>query len=356
MGREILIGKHFAAVSEEGRLVEYIPDDPDEQAEDILTGRVDRIMPSAGCAFVDIGRSRSGYLPLQENSQTFAGTAVRSGDRVLVQIRKEETGEKGAFLTRDLVLPGQYVLFMPMNRHIGVSGKITDITERTRLAETGEKLAGSKFGLVFRTASADAPETELAEETERLQAEWERILQLLDQAGLAETLHHHESPGDMLIRDYEKRGIEKIIRTDELNADYRRQLETALQRNVRLPGGGNLVIDQCEAMTVIDVNSGSDTSGADQGSTIRNVNLEACSEIGIQTRLRNLSGIIIADLIDMKEKEDEDAVLRFLTEVMNRDRIKTVVHGFTSLGLVEMTRKRTGKRLAEALGKQTRQP
>ena len=141
-----------------------------------------------------------------------------------------------------------------------------------------------------------------------------------------------------------------------MNADYRRQLEAALQRNVRLPGGGNLVIDQCEAMTVIDVNSGSDTSCADQDITIRNVNLEACREIGIQARLRNLSGIIIADLIDMKEKEDEDAVLRFLTEVMNRDRIKTVVHGFTSLGLVEMTRKRTGKRLAEALGKQTRQP
>ena len=158
MERIIYLSDHFGAVAEDGRLVEYIPFRKEDCAGQILRGRVDRMMPGLGAAFVDIGRNKDGFLPLKESSQTFTEPDFRSGDRILVQIRKEETGNKGAFLTRDISLAGSYLILMPRNRFTGVSARVKDPEERSRMLRTGKALAGDRFGIVMREAAAGMPE------------------------------------------------------------------------------------------------------------------------------------------------------------------------------------------------------
>ena len=148
MVRKIICGPGFSAVTEDGVLVEYIPDDLTDQCGDILLGRTDRVMPGMNCVFVDIGRKKSGFLPMDENSESFTGGKIHSGDRILLQIKKEETGSKGAFLTRDITLPGSLVILMPMNRYIGVSNRISDESTREELRKTGLEIAVGRFGKV----------------------------------------------------------------------------------------------------------------------------------------------------------------------------------------------------------------
>ena len=220
---------------------------------------------------------------------------------------------------------------MPMNRHIGVSARITDAETRQRLAETGRRLADGQCGIVMREASAEASEAELQEELAALREKWQRI-----QAG--EDIP--AGPAEELQRDYGPKGITKILGGTELTADLRRQKQEAENRKIRLPHGGNIVIDRCEALTAIDVNSASDPGEGNRRETVIRTNMEACREIMIQTRLRNLSGILILDMIDMEDEKDRSLILEELKKVFREDRIKTVIHGYTSLGLIEMTRKR----------------
>lgn len=332
MERIIYLSDHFGAVAENGRLVEYIPFRKEDCAGQILRGRVDRMMPGLGAAFVDIGRNKDGFLPLKESSQTFTEPDFRSGDRILVQIRKEETGNKGAFLTRDISLAGSYLILMPRNRFTGVSARVKDPEERSRMLRTGKALAGDRFGIVMREAAAGMPEEMLREELDRLTTQWNEILNGADP---------EIDPEDELVRDYVPRGTERIERAEKLPPNLERQLREAEHRKIRLPNGGNIVIDRCEAMTVIDVNSASDSGEGNRRETVLRTNMEACEEIMIQVRLRNLSGILILDMIDMETEEDRACVLRALEEAFQRDRIKTVIHGYTSLGLIEMTRKRS---------------
>ncbi len=336
MERTIYGNSRFAAVEEDGRLVEYIPVAPEEASGRILRGKVHRIMTGLDCAFVDIGRKKDGFLPLQENSKSFQGGAVRSGDSLLVQIRKEETGEKGAFLSRDLTIPGSYMLLMPLNRHIGVSARIAGEETRKRLRETGARLAEGRFGLVMRAAAAEAEEETLREEMASLLAQWEAI-----ERGELSAETAAERLAAELKRDYGPRGIDRIREGEDLPPDLRRQLKEAENRTIRLPHGGNIAIDRCEAMTVIDINSGGDPGDGNRRETILRTNLEACREIMIQTRLRNLSGILILDMIDMENGTDRERVLEALGEAFREDRVKTVIHGYTALGLIEMTRKRS---------------
>ena len=341
MERTLYLNERFCAVAEDGRLVEYIPLEGEDQTGRILMGRIERIMPGLEAAFVDIGRKKAGFLPLRENSATFIGEKLRSGDRVPVQIRKEEHGDKGAYLTRDLCVPGSRLILMPMNRHIGVSARIPDEEERRRMTETGTRLAGAQTGLILREAAAGADEETLRKELHDLEARWERIRKGEDS---------NEGPGEELARDYEPRGIDRIIRDSQLPADLTRQKKEAEGRRIRLPHGGNIVIDVCEALTVIDVNSGSCPGEGNRRETVLQTNLEACREIMIQTRVRNLSGILILDMIDMDQEADRSLVLKTLTEAFRADRIKTVIHGYTSLGLIEMTRKRSRPGLDEKQG------
>ena len=345
MKREILTGPDFCALVEDGHLAEFLPGDSGEQAGDILIGRVERMMPGIGGAFVDIGRKKSGFLPLRENSGSFQGKSFASGDRVIVQIRREEHGSKGAFLSRDLALVGENVILMPMNRHIGVSRRIAVPETRAHLAETGRSIAGARFGLVIRSRGGGAGEKTLREEAEHLWAEWQELTGLEKEMGTPAVLCHRESDPEMLKKDY---GPETPIReVAELDTELRRQLRAAGERIVRLPHGGNIVIDRCEALMVIDVNTAGDTRNRNTELTFLETNAEACREIALQVRLRNLSGILLIDLIDMEAEADREKMLEVLREAFSQDRVKTVIHGYTHLGLVEMTRKRSRPELQE---------
>lgn len=347
-------------VKEDGQAVEILRDPEREETGGIFLGKVNRIALNLHAAFVDYGTRKDGFLPLEENSRSFAGGAVRSGMTVAVQVKKEAHGEKGAFLTRDLTLPGETMILMPLNRHVGVSARITDEDQRKRLNEIGHELSQGEYGIVMRSGALNADFPKLTEERDRLAAQWSE---------LAETLKNRSRPGQIfspgsmledLVRDYGPRGIDRIVTDDDGLADtmkstfatevlpteriaseIKNTLKQALKRKVNLIHGGNLVIDPCEALTVFDVNTASDMRRKSGETGYLATNLEACDEIARQVRLRNLSGMILIDMIDLKTEEDRQAVLERLRQAFEADRIKTVIHGMTELGLVEMTRKRT---------------
>ncbi len=337
----LFLSEKFCAVKEDGRLVEYIPESPEIRAGEILRGRVERIMASLQAAFVDIGRKKSGFLPLKENSLSFQGESLRSGQEVWVQIHREENGDKGAYLTRDLTVPGSSLILMPMNRYIGVSSRISDPEEREKLRKLGSSLARNRFGLVMRQAALGRTEAELADEVSVLCEKWEKARAGALEDPARRVILSSGSAAEDLLRDYGPRGIDAVVRDAEPDARMRQELRSAEERKVRLPHGGNIVVDRCEAMTVIDVNTAGNDPGSGRRDTILETNLEACREIAVQTRLRNLSGILILDMIDMETEEDRKRVLQELERAFAADRIKTHIHGFTRLGLVEMTRKRS---------------
>ena len=342
MIRKIICGPGFCAVTEDGVLVEYIPNDPSDQCGDILLGKTDRLMPGMNCAFVDIGRKKSGFLPLDENSSSFTGGKVRSGESPIVQIKKEENGTKGAFLTRDITLPGTMVILMPMNRYIGVSSRITDESVREELKKTGREIAADRFGLVMRKAAEAAAPEMIRQEAESLYETWRMTEEKASKGGKPGSLLFSCSIAERLQEDYARdSSINTVQESAETDDGIARQVRQARERTVRLPGGGNIILDRCEAMTVIDINTASAAVSGSKEQTILETNLEACGAIAQQVRLRNLSGIILIDFIDMDNETDRSMVLKRLEECFSRDRVKTVIHGWTSLGLIEMTRKRT---------------
>ena len=342
MKRIILKGPDFCAVEEDRVLVEYLRIEETGQSGDILLGTVERIMPGLGCAFVNIGRKKAGFLPLQENSQTFSGPPLKSGMKIPVQIRKEEHDGKGAFLTRDPALAGKYILLMPLNRHIGVSSRILDGEEKERLRDMGRRAAEGRTGIVLRSAATAAEMGELAAETEELLQKWEAVLEGMKNVSESGAVLFHQDPVAQLISDYESRGIDEIRETDMIPQELEKQLREAENRRIPLRSGGNIVIDRCEAMTVIDVNTGSAAGGKGKDSPFLETNLEACRAAAAQIRLRNLAGIIVIDFIDMNTEQDRESVEKELQELLKADRRKTVIHGWTRLGLMEITRKRTG--------------
>ncbi len=342
MERILYICPGSCAVTEDGILKEYLEQDPGQQCGDIIGGTVERIMPGIQGAFVKIGRKSAGFLPLRENSKTFAGETLRSGMKIPVQIRKEETGSKGAFLTRDLTLAGRTVLIMPMNRYVGVSSRITAEEDRERMRKTGLEITDGRMGIVMREAALKAEREETAAEAGRLMRVWDSVADRIRNGFDNGTVLYHQDPISLMIEDYEARGISRIIRTESMPEDLQRQLRMASERTVRLRNGGNIVIDRCEAMTVIDVNSGSARADGKNASAYLETNLSACETIAAQIRLRNLGGIILVDFIDMETEEDRNRVEKQLTDSLSLDRRKTVIHGWTKLGIMEMTRKRTG--------------
>jgi len=345
MKRLIISGSGFCAVTEDGILVEYFPAEQADECGNILLGRVDRMMPGMKCAFVDIGRKRNGFLPLDEESATFTGKPVHSGDKMIMQIKKEETGEKGVFLTRDISLPGRFVILMPMNRYIGVSGRVRNEETRRALKNIGEEIANGKYGLILRNAASETDEEEIRAEAGRLFGEWLIIRNKALEGGSPGRILRSFDPASQLREDYTAGGYEEVKETKGPDAEILAQLKLAAEKKLRLPGGGNIVIDRCEAMTVIDVNSASSGTGGTKDKNILQTNLEACKLIADQVRLRNLAGIIMIDFIDMKEETDQSLVEEQLKNCFACDRVKTVIHGWTRLGIMEMTRKRNRQEL-----------
>ena len=367
--REIYIRKAErtdVAVLEDGHLVEYLPDDGESSSEAICLGRVERIMPGMKAAFVNIGQEKAGFLPLEErNARSLP--KLQTGMSVVVQIRMEAQGVKGAFLSRDISLCGEYVLYSPMNQMCAVSSRITRERHRKKLKELAQDISSGEFGLIMRSASLEAPEESIRSEVEDLRAKWNDICKVAPTAHVPSLLYQARTAQELALAEYHPHGIDSICTNDEALAtklssyapvtlmgdnmfDIARistQVLKALDRRVWLESGGNLVFDPCEAMTVIDVNTAKFTGKDRLSDTVLQTNLEACREIARQVRLRNLSGIIIIDMIDMSSQAHRHAVLEELNKCFSADRVKTVVHGFTSLGLVEMTRKRSRPPLKE---------
>lgn len=365
------------ALLDETRLLEFYQEDTGAQSlvGSVFLGRVERVLPDVKAAFVKLGLRQNGFLPLREAEsyhRTSGSASLMTGQDVLVQVKKDPRGEKGAFLTRDIGLPGQYVLLMPRNRFVGLSRRVTDENDRTRAREMGKRIADGRFGLIVRHAALFAPVAEVQAEAEALWQMWCEIERHAQYVKAPALLHQELSMISVLLRDYAARHpIEVLSRLEppetppqgvtwrtltavEMEAAWsaarvEKQVDEALCRRVPLPGGGSLIIDEREALTTIDVNSGSAVTAADGKDLAMEENLRAAAEAARQIRLRNLSGILLIDFIDMQSDADRARVLAAMEQAASDDRVKTVIHGFTSLGLLEMTRKRTRDTLSDTL-------
>ncbi|WP_228388262.1 Rne/Rng family ribonuclease, partial [Streptomyces jumonjinensis] len=354
----------------------------------VYLGKVQNVLPSMEAAFVDIGKGRNAVLYAGEvnfealgmaNGPRRIEVALKSGQSVLVQVTKDPIGHKGARLTSQVSLPGRYLVYVPEGSMTGISRKLPD-TERARLKTILKKIVPEDAGVIVRTAAEGASEDELRRDVERLQAQWEDI-QKKAKSGNAPTLLYGEPDMTVrVVRDIFNEDFSKVIVsgdeawetihgyvshvapdlsdrlqrwTSEVDvfATYRidEQLMKALDRKVWLPSGGSLVIDKTEAMIVVDVNTGKFTGqGGNLEETVTRNNLEAAEEIVRQLRLRDLGGIVVVDFIDMVLESNRDLVMRRLLECLGRDRTKHQVAEVTSLGLVQMTRKRVGQGLLES--------
>lgn len=341
------------ALMDGAKLLEYHQENSESIVGSIIIGRVERVLPDIKAAFVRIGQPLNGFLPLKETEsyhRTMGNAALMSGQEILVQVKKAPKGGKGAFLSRDLALPGQYVLLMPCNRFVGLSKRIEAEDERTRAKNLGEKITSRRFGVIVRHAALFASEKEVEAEAQQL---WDMWLQLSEKAPHTKSpavVYTEPSMAEVLVRDYAARHpMETLEKTPEEWGFIEKQAHAALSRRVELPGGGSLVIDEREALQTIDVNSGKTVKATDGGSLALEENLRAVAEIARQIRLRNLSGIILVDFIDMEKDSERELVMQAMVDALSDDRVKNVVHGFTRLGLLEMTRKRTSDSLRDAL-------
>jgi len=341
------------ALLENGRLLEYYQEDAEKDSivGSIYLGRVERVLPDVKAAFVKIGGKPNGFLPLKEAEsyhKTSGSESLMSGQEILVQAKKAPKGDKGAFLTRDISFPGQYVLVMPCNRFVGLSKRITDSADQARAKELGKKIAQDRFGVIVRHAALFASEQEVQEEAEAFWVLWQELSQKAKCIKAPALLYTESSMVDVLVRDYGARHEIELLDEDKWQSlRMEEQLKAAIRRRVELPDGGSLIIDEREALQTIDVNSGRVVKAQEGMSLPLEENLRAIPEIVRQIRLRNLSGIILVDFIDMDTESERQAVLEKMEEALGDDRVKNVVHGFTKLGILEMTRKRTGQSLRD---------
>ena len=359
-------------------------------AGNIYLGRVQNVLPSMEAAFVDIGKGRNAVLYAGEVNWDAAGlsgnrakrieNALSSGDSVLVQVTKDPIGHKGARLTSQISLPGRYLVYVPDGNMTGISRKLPD-TERARLKKILREIVPENAGVIVRTAAEGASEEELRADVARLTATWEDIKAKASssQTKAPALLHGEPDLTVRVIRDVFNEDFASLVVAGEpawsqvsgyvssvapdladrvtkwtgeqdLFTHYRvdEQIAKAMDRKVWLPSGGSLVIDRTEAMTVVDVNTGKFVgSGGNLEETVTKNNIEAAEEVVRQLRLRDIGGIIVIDFIDMVLESNRDLVVRRLLECLGRDRTKHQVAEVTSLGLVQMTRKRVGSGLIE---------
>ncbi len=378
------------AVLEDGILVEHYVDKSSHQSYvgNVYLGKVQNVLPSMEAAFVDIGKGRNAVLYAGEVNFEASGlegeskrieSALKSGQSIVVQVTKDPIGHKGARLTSQVSLPGRYLVYVPGSSMTGISRKLPD-TERNRLKQILKQVMPEHAGVIVRTAAEGASEEELARDVARLSAQWEAIERKAKTASAPDLLYSEPDLTLRVVRDIFNEDFSSLVVASDSEWDlvdeyvryvaphlegrlqrwqdskdvfaaYRidEQLAKALERKVWLPSGGSLVIDHTEAMTVIDVNTGKFTGqGGNLEQTVTRNNLEAAEEIVRQLRLRDTGGIIVIDFIDMVLESNRELVLRRLLECLARDRTKHQVAEVTSLGLVQMTRKRVGSGLLEA--------
>ena len=385
------------AVLEDDILVEHYVDRDSATSliGNVYLGRVQNVLPSMEAAFIDIGRGRNAVLYAGEVDWDAFGAegqgrkvekVLKSGQTILVQVSKDPVGAKGARLTNHVSIPGRYIVYAPGGHLSGISRKLPDV-ERKRLKDILSELVGESASVIVRTAAEGASEDELVRDVNRLKAQWEDIEKKVKAGHAPQLLYAEPDLTVRIVRDlFTEDFAELIIQGNggmndaydsveayvshvaphlmdrmrrwepddehpDLFAQYRldEQIAKGLERRVYLPSGGSLIIDRTEAMTVIDVNTGKFTgTGGNLEATVTSNNLEAAEEIVRQLRLRDIGGIIVIDFIDMVLPSNRELLLRRLVECLGRDRTRHQVAEITSLGLVQMTRKRIGTGLLEA--------
>lgn len=384
-----------AAIIEDGKVVEILIEREEEGRINgsIYKGKVANVLPGMESAFVNIGLEKNGFLYMNDlrefeekyldgilNSSRPIEDILNVGDDVVVQILNEPRGTKGARVTTHFTIPGKYLVLMPNNDHIAISKKIKDEKERERLESIFKEIKPENMGVIIRTAAFGKSEFHFEREIEYLVKKWEDIEKKIKGAKIGEVLYKDNGIITTVLRDIFSNDIDELIVDNEdvywevidyINAFSEKTLKTkiklykdgkekdifdlygineeidkALNEVVWLECGGYLVIQKTEALISIDVNTGKNTGSLNLEETVVNTNIEAAKEIPRQLRLRNFGGIIIIDFIDMRVEEDKIKVLEALEKHLQKDRIKNNIVHFTDLGLVEMTRKRSGKPLA----------
>ncbi|HHV93468.1 MAG TPA: Rne/Rng family ribonuclease [Firmicutes bacterium] len=405
MGKDIIVNcgrrETRAAFLEDRRVVEVYIERAGHQrvVGNIYKGRVENVLPGMSAAFVDIGLERNAFLYVDdaldyERLVNGGGRAkngkpkvrgisdvLKPGQSIIVQVTKEPIGTKGARVVTHLTIPGRYLVLMPTVEHIGVSRRIEDEKERDRLKKLAKELKPKGMGLIVRTLAEGQSREELEQDIRFLLKVWEQILRQSKRVSAPSLLYKDHDLVFRLIRDSfsqefsrfivdSRQEYHKVLEILDSIAPHLRSrvfyyhdenipifefygveadLERALKRKVWLESGGYLVIDQTEALTSIDVNTGKYTGSKNLADTVLKTNLEAAKEIARQLRLRDIGGIIVIDFIDMASQADKEKVLAVLEEEVKKDRNKTHVLGFTSLGMVEMTRKKTRQNIGDYL-------
>ncbi len=362
----------------------------------IYLGKISRVLPGMQAAFVDIGLEKAAFLHASDivNSASIEEGVdaqpekkvqdirelVRQGQFIMVQVVKDPLGTKGARLTTDITIPSRYLVFMPDATHVGVSQRIETEQERLRLKDIVSQYNDDDGGFIVRTAAEGASEEELAHDAKFLKKLWQKIMKKKRKTRKEGILHEDLTLAFRTLRDYVGEDLERIrvdskLTYQQLKAfteefvpelskpleyypgerpifdlfDVENEIQRALHRKVELKSGGYLIIDQTEAMTTIDINTGAFVGHRNLEETIFNTNIEATQAIARQLRLRNLGGIIIIDFIDMISDEHKKRVLHSLELALSKDRAKANINGLSALGLVEMTRKRTRESLEHIL-------
>ncbi|MGQ8366056.1 ribonuclease G [Glaciecola sp. 1036] len=360
----------------------------------IYKGKVSRVLPGMQAAFVDIGLDKAAFLHASDiaiNDEVADEVSpsqlerkdirelVREGQQIIVQVVKDPLGTKGARLTTDITLPSRYLVFMPSVTYVGISQKIEEEAERDRLKGIVAEFCDENGGFILRTAAEGVTESELRQDAEFLRRLWAKI-ESRRKSGKSNVLYEDLPVARRVLRDFVGTELERIridsnLTYKELKAftkeyvpelsnkleyyqgelpifdlyDVENELQRALGRRVDLKSGGYIIIDQTEAMTTIDINTGAFVGHRNLEETIFNTNIEATLAIARQLRLRNLGGMILIDFIDMMEPDHKKRVLNSLEQAMSKDRAKSSIYGFTALGLIEMTRKRTRESLEHQL-------
>ncbi len=361
----------------------------------IYKGRVSRVLPGMQAAFVDIGLDKAAFLhasDIMPHTECVAGDEqknfsvrdiaelVRQGQDLMVQVVKDPLGTKGARLTTDITLPSRYLVFMPGAAHVGVSQRIESEAERERLKRAVAGYCDDLGGFIIRTAAEGIGEEELAQDAAFLKRLWTKVMERKKRNQTKYKLYGELALAHRILRDFAGAALDRIrvdsrLTHDQLVEftgeyipditnklelytgsqpifdlyDVENEIQRALERKVELKSGGYLIIDQTEAMTTVDINTGAFVGHRNLDETIFNTNIEATQAIARQLRLRNLGGIIIIDFIDMNNDEHRRRVLHSLELALRKDRVKTTINGFSQLGLVEMTRKRTRESIEHVL-------
>ncbi len=392
MSQQIIIAEQarIAALLTDDRVDELVVAQGQYQIGDIFLGTVENVLPGIDAAFINIGESeKNGFIhvsdlgPLRLKKGTFGITELlEPKQKVLVQVIKEPTGSKGPRLTGCISIPGKYLILQPFGQGVNISRKINTETERSRLKALGVLIKPPSTGLLFRTEAEKIKEELLIEDLEQLTQQWENIIKVSEASNPPNLIKRDDDFSLKILRDYIRESTKSIIidskfsvaRAKDFLINYesdidiefhdnslnqhifekyeiKKTIQKALQPRVDLPSGGYIIIEPTEALTVIDVNSGSFTRSANSRQTVLWTNCEAAVEISRQMKLRNIGGVIVIDFIDMESRRDQFQLLEHFTSAIKDDSARPQIAQLTELGLVELTRKRQGQNIYELFGK-----